>query len=122
MLSDLTISLDTLASWVDVPQLTGRNACAKVRQNRRRVYRLRQLYPDDLCSYCSAPIESIKRGFTVEHVEPRGSQRLRNSFENLVPACSNCNHKKGDKTLLLFLLDRQIRLDGHRREGRPCAS
>jgi len=46
------------------------------------------------CQYCGQHTTSL----TVDHVVPR---RLggRHSWENLVAACPNCNHRKGGRTL-----------------------
>ena len=100
----LAISLDTIASQIKPPRLCSRKAHPKTRQNRQRQYRLRQLYPDGLCSYCGE-----RRPLTIEHVEPLAIRGRRNSWENLVPACEPCNNKKGDLPLLIFLLRSHIR-------------
>lgn len=47
-----------------------------------------------ICQYCGKTSEYL----TIDHVYPRhmGGE---SSWENLVTACSNCNHKKGGRTL-----------------------
>ena len=44
------------------------------------------------CAYCS------RSATTVDHVTPK-SRGGRDSWENLVACCLNCNNAKGDKTL-----------------------
>jgi 5-methylcytosine-specific restriction endonuclease McrA len=44
------------------------------------------------CAYCRAPAE------TLDHVLPR-SRGGHHAWENVVAACSRCNHRKGDRTL-----------------------
>ncbi len=44
------------------------------------------------CAYCG------KHATTVDHIHPK-SRGGRESWENLVACCLNCNNKKGDRTL-----------------------
>lgn len=67
--------------------------------NRRR---MRFLYPDGRCSYCG---ERMRRGDdTVDHVVPRAAGGAQLGLGNMVPACKRCNNRKGDLSLLEFLL------------------
>lgn len=66
--------------------------------------RMRMLYPDGRCSYCSKPMG--KNDETVDHVEPRSRGGNQYGIGNMVPACKACNNAKGDETLLFFLLRR----------------
>lgn len=47
------------------------------------------------CQYCGHRFESAD--LTLDHIMPK-SRGGRNSWDNLVAACSPCNRKKGDKT------------------------
>jgi 5-methylcytosine-specific restriction endonuclease McrA len=61
-----------------------------VKLNKHEVFR-RDGYT---CQYCGTQTEEL----TLDHVIPR---RLggRHSWENLVTACRNCNHRKGGRTV-----------------------
>lgn len=48
---------------------------------------------ENKCQYCGST-----RGLTLDHVIPR-SKGGKDTWENLVVACSSCNTKKGDKLL-----------------------
>lgn len=54
---------------------------------------------NDPCVYCGAPTEHI------DHIEPisRGGD---SEWDNLAPACGECNRRKNAKPLLRFLLER----------------
>lgn len=56
-----------------------------------------------LCAYCHTPL--TKRTLTRDHVIPQ-SQGGPTTHDNLVPACSHCNHTKANKPLWKFLLER----------------
>ncbi len=45
------------------------------------------------CQYCGKNHQPM----TIDHIIPK-SQGGRDTWENLVCACSRCNHKKGDRT------------------------
>jgi len=61
-------------------------------------------YRDDYtCQYCGFKAEhgvvvNKKKKITIDHVHPQ-SLGGKTNFENCVAACSECNSKKGDKTL-----------------------
>lgn len=73
----------------------------------RLVYLVRQLYrkavtwskknvmvrDDFKCVYCGT-----KQNLNIDHVFPQ-SKGGKNTFENTVTACLNCNNRKGDRTL-----------------------
>ena len=46
-----------------------------------------------ICQYCGQKVDRL----TIDHVTPRHLGGL-HVWENLVTACSSCNHKKGGKT------------------------
>ncbi len=47
------------------------------------------------CQYCS--VRLTRTTFTLDHVLPR-SRNGRDTWDNLVAACSPCNRQKGDRT------------------------
>ncbi len=53
----------------------------------------------ELCSYC------LSASQLYDHVIPLEKGGL-DHISNLVPACISCNTSKGDKDLLIFLIDR----------------
>lgn len=53
-----------------------------------------------VCCYCFGPIS--KRAMTREHVVPK-SKGGSDKQENVMPCCADCNHEKGDMTLLEYL-------------------
>jgi 5-methylcytosine-specific restriction endonuclease McrA len=57
-----------------------------------------------LCAYCHTRLS--KRTVTRDHVIPQ-SKGGPTTPDNLVPACSRCNHLKANKPLWKFLLERQ---------------
>lgn len=65
----------------------------KVNLNRQNVFRR----DDYKCVYCGT-----KERLTLDHVIPK-SKGGPNSWTNLVTCCGDCNVKKGDKKLDLFL-------------------
>lgn len=75
------------------------------KQQRRR-WRVWQIFPHRLCSYCG-----IKPATTFDHVNPKfwfephmpGWGKGVASADNLVPACDRCNNRKANATLLMFL-------------------
>jgi 5-methylcytosine-specific restriction endonuclease McrA len=64
----------------------------RARRAERRVEVLAKT--DGCCFYCLAPLEGH---WEIDHVVPR-SRGGSNRFENLVPACADCNHDKGART------------------------
>jgi hypothetical protein len=58
----------------------------------------------DCCAFCGKkPEDEVS---TVDHIQP-SSRRGLNCWLNFAPACERCNNKKGNLTLLEFLLLRQ---------------
>ncbi len=53
----------------------------------------------DPCAYCGAPMEH------VDHIVPFSAGGP-TDWENLAPACARCNHRKSNKSLVFFLLER----------------
>jgi 5-methylcytosine-specific restriction endonuclease McrA len=51
----------------------------------------------DICSYCGKPAG------TVDHIVPVASGGT-NDWDNLTSACSSCNSRKHDRSLLAFLV------------------
>jgi 5-methylcytosine-specific restriction endonuclease McrA len=47
------------------------------------------------CQYCAIPLN--RKSATVDHVIPR-AQGGRTSWDNVALACTECNHKKADRT------------------------
>lgn len=64
-----------------------------------------------ICPYCMEDM-TLEKGFistaTLDHIIPkmRGGKDLNN---NLLAACSQCNHKKGSKSLALFLIEKGLK-------------
>jgi 5-methylcytosine-specific restriction endonuclease McrA len=46
------------------------------------------------CQYCGTP----SRNLTLDHIIPKSKGGM-DTWENVVTACSNCNHRKGGKML-----------------------
>ena len=53
-----------------------------------------------ICCYCFDPVS--KRNLTREHVVPR-SKGGSDKQANVMPCCADCNHEKGDMSLLEYL-------------------
>ena len=87
----------------------------------RLVYLVRQIYrkavtwskknvmvrDDFRCVYCGTD-----KNLNIDHVFPR-SKGGKNTFENTVTACVNCNNRKGDRTL------RETKMFYQKRNFRP---
>jgi 5-methylcytosine-specific restriction endonuclease McrA len=61
---------------------------------------------NDPCFYCSTPSEGL------DHITPQ-SKGGANNYTNVIGACSPCNSRKADRTLLEFMLaelDRRVQL------------
>ena len=56
---------------------------------------------DSACDYCGAELEYADT--TLDHVIPVSRQGP-NTFGNIVCACSRCNSSKGDKPVLLYMI------------------
>lgn len=71
-------------------------------RNRLRAFRLHLL--GDPCAYCGATADHL------DHISPcvLGKQTGKYTWANLTAACSGCNHAKGTKNLLGYLLCRSI--------------
>ena len=67
----------------------------------RRRWWMVYLYPDRRCSYCAAPLIQP----TLAHVVPVCDSGM-TPIDNLVPACSPCNHRKDKQSLLTYLRGR----------------
>ncbi len=65
-----------------------------VKLNKREVLRR----DDYTCQYCGQKATLSASALTIDHVIPRhlGGQH---TWENLVTACANCNHRKGGRTI-----------------------
>jgi 5-methylcytosine-specific restriction endonuclease McrA len=57
----------------------------------------------DLCVYCGGRVTS------VDHIVPLAAEGS-NDWENFAPACGSCNSGKKDRSLLVFLLTREVAL------------
>jgi len=75
-------SVILLSRYVRIP------GCRVIPVSRRGVLR-RDGYR---CAYCARSAD------TIDHVQPK-SRGGRDTWENLVACCLNCNNKKGDRTL-----------------------
>lgn len=62
---------------------------------RRRVYEKTNGH----CAYCGCELEYSN--MQVDHVIPRANGGT-NDFNNLLPACRSCNHRKGTSTVESF--------------------
>ena len=61
------------------------------------------------CAYCRRP-GSPESPLTREHVIPRAKGGGRKDVRIIVPACARCNHRRGCRELVLFLLLRPRRI------------
>jgi hypothetical protein len=61
------------------------------------------------CVYCRRPARP-DRPLTREHVIPRARGGRRKDVRIIVPACASCNHRRGCRDLIPFLLARPRRL------------
>ena len=61
------------------------------------------------CAYCRRP-GSPENPLTREHVIPRAKGGGRKDVRIIVPACARCNHRRGCRELVLFLLLRPRRI------------
>ena len=61
------------------------------------------------CAYCRRP-GSPENPLTREHVIPRAKGGARKDVRIIVPACARCNHRRGCRELVLFLLLRPRRI------------
>lgn len=72
-------------------------------ETRKRLH----IYFNGCCAYCGRTLSlEVNRWntLTIEHVTPR-ARKIDNSDNNLVPACSDCNNAKSDRSLLSLLRD-----------------
>ena len=58
----------------------------------------------DVCGYCGAPAT------TIDHITPLAAGGA-NRWSNLTAACLSCNASKGDRSMLLWMLQRAGRTD-----------
>lgn len=65
----------------------------KKKQHKQRLIDYLRIKTDGKCFYCEEPTP----WFTIDHYVPR-SKGGDSSRNNLVPACYECNHRKGDMT------------------------
>jgi hypothetical protein len=61
------------------------------------------------CAYCRTPAHPDKP-LTREHVIPRSRGGRRRDIRIIVPACARCNHHRGCRELIPFLLTRPHRI------------
>ncbi|HEU0014053.1 MAG TPA: HNH endonuclease [Longimicrobium sp.] len=61
------------------------------------------------CVYCREPA-APDRPLTREHVIPRARGGRRKDARIIVPACADCNHRRGCQEIVLFLLARPGRI------------
>jgi hypothetical protein len=61
------------------------------------------------CVYCRRPA-SPERPLTREHVIPQARGGKRKDVRIIVPACARCNHRRGCRELVVFLLLRPRRI------------
>lgn len=62
----------------------------RVKLTRREIF----IRDEHVCQYCGVRSNDL----TLDHIIPR-SRGGQHTWENLVSACRNCNHRKGGKTL-----------------------
>lgn len=70
---------------------------------------LEQAIRSGRCAYCRRPA-SPESPLTREHVIPRARGGSRRDVRIIVPACARCNHKRGCRELVSFLLMRPRRV------------
>ena len=66
-----------------------------------------------ICFYCQATLTDASR--SVDHLIPT-SKGGRNTKENKVQCCKKCNHDKGKKSVLEFVLGKNPPFNHHLRE------
>jgi hypothetical protein len=84
-----------LGQW-EYPRVLRLTHWVRVAQNRiygppRVSKRLVLIRDKHTCAFCG------REGHTIDHIHPR-SRGGQNTWQNLVTACTNCNHKKGSRT------------------------
>lgn len=83
--------------------LTGRSK-AKDRYRKKDVILALWNMQHNKCSYCEAIIPSEGHAKAVEHIIPKTHfDELKNDWENLLLACSQCNGQKSDKYPVMIL-------------------
>ncbi|MBA3891532.1 MAG: HNH endonuclease [Gemmatimonadaceae bacterium] len=60
-----------------------------------------------VCAYCARRVSPS--GITLDHVTPRRGQRAFDRRDNLVLACTPCNARKADTSIMAFLLGQRQR-------------
>lgn len=87
--------------WLDLP--------VELRPFKAPIRSWRSILRADLCGFCGGP------GGTIDHIVPRAAGGA-NDWTNLSGACQLCNMRKGDMTLLSFLVAQQEAAEAQRLE------
>ena len=82
---------------INLPKVVRLKRYVKLKMKNRSLYRKREVFVRDnwTCMYCRKPVSANTA--TIDHVMPR-AQGGKDTYENTVTACSNCNSKKGNQT------------------------
>lgn len=81
----------------------------------------RRLLKSEPCNYCGKlphtdDVNPHHRLNTVDHIVPQSSRRGQpNHWDNFGAACPSCNSRKGSRSMLWFLRQRQRKLDAVRK-------
>ena len=79
-----------------VPSVIRLYYMVKIQPSNRKLSRQALFYRDKFtCQYCSKQTRQL----TIDHVKPRSKGGL-HTWENVVSACSDCNQKKAELTLI----------------------
>jgi hypothetical protein len=58
----------------------------------------------DPCVYCVLIGKASRGGFSVEHILPASLGGVKYSWKNVASACKDCNNRRFNKPLLIFLI------------------
>lgn len=94
---------------------------------RKELRAWREVLKREPCVYCGQSLSELRAGrtpraakplMTIDHIQPRGKRaHRRHHWDNEAPACWNCNHAKGSRPFLFFLVRR---LELERQRDRKC--
>ncbi|HET7572461.1 MAG TPA: HNH endonuclease signature motif containing protein [Gaiellaceae bacterium] len=99
--SDVAVAAASRRALLLVPRTQPARSDAHLSANRRRMLLL-AARDGEHCVWCSTPLSHRSLDATVDHVRCR-SVGGADSLENLVLACSSCNHRRSDRAAELWL-------------------